>query len=148
MSTFHPRAQQVLVLARKEAERLNQRAVGCEHLLFGMIALGRGTAVIILRTMVGDIEIVRKELEGKIRHGPVQNSVGGIPYTLTVKQVLIASGQEAERLHHSYIGTEHLLLGLLTEHGGIAAEVLKKLGVTLEQTRIEVLKELDPNISP
>jgi ATP-dependent Clp protease ATP-binding subunit ClpC len=148
MNNFTPRAQQVLALARKEADRFNHNYVGTEHLLLGLIKLGQGVAVNVLQKMGLDLETVRMEVEKQVGSGPETKMVGNIPYTPRVKKVLALAGKEAKALNHSYVGTEHILLGLLREGEGVAARVLKSLEVDIERTRNEILKELDPNFTP
>ncbi|MGZ4983539.1 MAG: ATP-dependent Clp protease ATP-binding subunit, partial [Chthoniobacterales bacterium] len=148
MNNFTPRAQQVLALARKEADRFNHNYVGTEHLLLGLIKLGQGVAVNVLQKMGMDLETVRMEVEKQVGSGPETKMVGNIPYTPRVKKVLALAGKEAKALNHSYVGTEHILLGLLREGEGVAARVLKSLEVDIERTRNEILKELDPNFTP
>src|SRR5881296_2537863 len=148
MNNFTPRAQQVLALARKEADRFNHNFVGTEHLLLGLIKLGQGVAVNVLQKMGLDLETVRMEVEKQVGSGPETKMVGNIPYTPRVKKVLALAGKEAKALNHSYVGTEHILLGLLREGEGVAARVLKSLDVDIERTRNEILKELDPNFTP
>jgi len=148
MSDFTPRAQQVLVLARKEAERFKHNYVGTEHLLLGLIKLGQGVAVNVLHKMGLDLERVRMEVEEHVDSHPETNMIGNIPYTPRVKKVLALAGKEAKALNHSYVGTEHILLGLLREGEGVAARVLKSLDVDPARTRNEILKELDPNFRP
>src|SRR5216117_917353 len=145
MNNFTPRAQQVLALARKEADRFNHNFVGTEHLLLGLIKLGQGVAVNVLQKMGLDLETVRMEVEKQVGTGPDQKMIGNIPYTPRVKKVLALAAKEAKALNHTYVGTEHILLGLLREGDGVAARVLKNLDVDIEQTRQEILKELDPN---
>src|SRR5881398_3608477 len=148
MNNFTPRAQQVLALARKEADRFNHNFVGTEHLLLGLIKLGQGVAVNVLQKMGLDLETVRMEVEKQVGSGPETKMVGNVPYTPRVKKVLALAGKEAKALNHSYVGTEHILLGLLREGEGVAARVLKSLEVDIERTRNEILKELDPNFTP
>ncbi|PHX93571.1 MAG: NDP-hexose 4-ketoreductase, partial [Pedosphaera sp.] len=145
MSNFTPRAQQVLALARKEADRFNHNFVGTEHLLLGLIKLGQGVAVNVLQKMGLDLETVRQEVEKQSKAGPDQKQVGNIPYTPRVKKVLALASKEAKALNHTYVGTEHILLGLLREGDGVAAKVLKELDIDIEAVRQEILKELDPN---
>ena len=145
MNNFTPRAQQVLALARKEADRFNHNYVGTEHILLGLIKLGQGVAVNVLQKMGLDLETVRMEVEKQVGTGPDTKVTGNIPYTPRVKKVLALASKEAKALHHSYVGTEHILLGLLREGDGVAARVLKSLEVDIERARQEVLKELDPN---
>ena len=147
MNNFTPRAQQVLALARKEADRFNHNFVGTEHLLLGLIKLGQGVAVNVLQKLGLDLETVRMEVEKQVGTGPDQKMVGNIPYTPRVKKVLALAAKEAKALNHTYVGTEHILLGLLREGDGVAARVLKNLDVDIEQTRQEILKELDPNFA-
>ena len=148
MNNFTPRAQQVLALARKEADRFNHAYVGTEHLLLGLIKLGQGVAVNVLERMGLELEAVRQEVEKEVGTGPPQKTVGNIPYTPRVKKVLALANKEAKALNHSYVGTEHLLLGLLREGEGVAARVLKRLEVDIQRTRNEILAEIDPNFSP
>jgi len=145
MSNFTPRAQQVLALARKEADRFNHNFVGTEHLLLGLIKLGQGVAVNVLQKMGLDLETVRQEVEKLSNAGPDLKQVGNIPYTPRVKKVLSLASKEAKALNHTYVGTEHILLGLLREGDGVAAKVLKGLDIDIEAVRQEILKELDPN---
>ncbi len=148
MNNFTPRAQQVLALARKEADRFNHSYVGTEHLLLGLIKLGQGVAINVLERMGLELEAVRMEVEKEVGSGPPQKATGNIPYTPRVKKVLALANKEAKALNHSYVGTEHLLLGLLREGEGVAARVLKRLDVDIQRTRNEILAEIDPNFSP
>ena len=147
MNNFTPRAQQVLALARKEADRFHHNYVGTEHLLLGLINLGQGVAVNVLQKMGLDLQTVRAAVEKQVGTGPESKPSGNIPYTPRVKKVLALSGKEAKALNHSYVGTEHILLGLLREGEGVAARVLKSLDVDIERCRNEILAELDPNFS-
>ncbi len=148
MNNFTPRAQQVLALARKEAERFNHNYVGTEHLLLGLIKLGQGVAVNVLERMGLELERVRVEVEKQVGSGPEQTISTQIPYTPRVKKVLSLAEKEAKQLNHSYVGTEHLLLGLLREGEGVAARVLQSLDVDIQRARQEVLAEIDPNFDP
>jgi len=147
MNNFTPRAQQVLALSRKEADRFNHNYVGTEHLLLGLINLGQGVAISVLQKLGLDLETVRSAVEKQVGMGPEGQQGGNIPYTPRVKKVLALAGKEARALNHSYIGTEHILLGLLREGEGVAARVLSSLNVDIEQCRNEILAELDPNFS-
>ncbi len=147
MNNFTPRAQQVLALARKEADRFHHNYVGTEHILLGLIKLGQGVAVSVLQKMGLDLETVRSAVEKQVGSGPEGKASGSIPYTPRVKKVLALAGKEAKALNHSYVGTEHILLGLLREGEGVAARVLKSLDVDIERTRNEILRELDPQFS-
>src|SRR5213079_1509602 len=148
MNNFTPRAQQVLALARKEADRFNHNYVGTEHLLLGLIKLGQGVAVNVLQKMGLDLVTVRMEVEKQVGSVPETKMLGNVPYTPRVKKVLALAGKEVKALNHSYVGTEHILLGLLREGEGVAARVLKSLELDIERTRNEILKELDPNFTP
>jgi ATP-dependent Clp protease ATP-binding subunit ClpC len=138
MNDFTPRAQELLALALKEAKRLNHAYVGTEHLLLGLIELGQGVAVNVLKRMGLDLERVRIEVEQHVGPHPDAKMVGNIPYTPRVKKVLALAAKEAAALRHSYVGTEHILLGLLREGEGIAARVLKSLEVDPARTRNEI----------
>ncbi len=148
MSNFTPRAQQVLQLAKKEAQRFGHDFIGTEHLLLGVIKLAQGVAVAVLQSMNLDLETVRMEVE---KHSPPTGATmqeGDIPPTPRVKKVLQLAAQEARSLNYNYIGTEHILLGLLREGEGAAAKILRSLDVDAEAVRNEVLKALDPNFIP
>ena len=147
MSNFTPRAQQVLALARKEADRFHHNYVGTEHLLLGLINLGQGVAVNVLQKMGLDLDTVRQAVDEQVGLGPEAKPSGNVPYTPRVKKVLALAGKEAKGLNHSYVGTEHILLGLLREGEGVAARVLKSLDVDADRCRNEILSELDPNFS-
>ena len=148
MSNFTPRAQQVLALARKEADRMNHNFLGTEHLLLGLLKLGQGVAVNVLKARGADLDALREEIEKLVGTGPDQKIVGNIPYTPRVKKVIALAAKEAQQLHHTYLGTEHLLLGLLREGDGITSKVLRALDMDVEKTRQEILRELDPNFTP
>jgi ATP-dependent Clp protease ATP-binding subunit ClpC len=147
-NNFTPRAQQVLALARKEADRLSHNYVGTEHLLLGIIKLDRGVAVNVLRKMDLDLETVRVEVEKQVGSGQETKVAGNIPYTPRAKKVVALACEEAKSMHHAYVGTEHLLVGFLREGEGLASQVLKKLEVELERTRNEILKELGAGFTP
>jgi ATP-dependent Clp protease ATP-binding subunit ClpC len=145
---FTNRARQVIILARKEADRFNHNYIGTEHILLGLIKLGEGVAVNVLRRMGLDFETVRLEVEKAVGTGPETKMIGEIPLTSRAKKVIEYAVEEAKQLHHSYIGTEHLLLGLLREGEGVAARILKNLDVNLDEVRAEILKELEAGIMP
>ena len=147
--SFTPGAREILGLARKEADRLNHGFVGTEHLLLGLIRLGKGVAVNVLRKFGLDLDAIRMEVEKQIGTGPDQNKAGSyIPFTPRVQTVLTLSAKAAKALDHPDVGTEHILLGLLREGDGVAARVLFGLDVNIEQTRQEILNELDPSFEP
>jgi ATP-dependent Clp protease ATP-binding subunit ClpA len=145
---FTPRAQKVLALSREEAARFNHNFIGTEHLLLGLISLGQGTAVNVLAEIGLQLETVRAEVEKQVGTGPDQKIIGYIPYTPRVKRVLALTAKEAKALNHTYVGTEHILLGLLLDGEGVAARVFKTLGVDTQKTRQLILSELNPNYSP
>lgn len=148
MSNFTPRAQQVIELAKREARRFGHNYVGTEHVLLGLIKLGQGVAVAALQAMGLDLETVRYEVE---KHsGPSQDTQleGDPPVTPRVKRVIALAAKEARALNYNYIGTEHILLGLLREGEGVAARILRNLNVDADAVRNEVMKALDPNYLP
>jgi hypothetical protein len=142
MNNFTPRAQQVLALARKEADRMDYGHVTTEHLLLGIIRLGQGTAFNVLLKRVPDLTKIEGDIEEQMCDEDGPNIGGNIPYTDGVKKVLIAAGKQAKLLMHSYVGTEHILLGLLVQEQCVAAQVLKHAGFELENTRVDIQNEL------
>ncbi len=142
-SNFTPRAQKVLQLARKEAERFNHPYAGTEHLLLGLIALGEGVAVDVLSNMGISLESVRLEVEQLVGQGPGTKTAGKVPFTPRSKKVFQLAMAEAQSLGHSYVGTEHILLGLIHEGEGIAGQVLRNLGIDLDEAREEIMKALN-----
>jgi ATP-dependent Clp protease ATP-binding subunit ClpC len=147
---FTDRVRKVLAMAREEAIRLQHDYVGTEHILLGLIREGEGVAAAVLTNLSVDLEQIQERIEESVRRGKATIALGELPYTSRAKKVLEFAMAEARELNHSYVGTEHLLLGLLREEKGIAAEVLNQLGVTLEEARRQTLKLLgsDPNASP
>ena len=129
MNHFTPRAQQVLAFAKREAKKFGHNYVGTEHLLLGLIKLGQGVAVTALRNMGLDLESVRYEVEKHSGPGSNTQQEGDPPLTPRVRRVVALAAQEAKALNYSYIGTEHLLLGLLREGDGVAARVLRNRNV-------------------
>ena len=144
-NNFSPHAQQALFLARREADRLNHNFVGTEHLLLGIVSLGQGVAVKVLLRLGLGLEGIKAEVEKHIGRGPDEKISSTIPYTPRVKNVLALAAKAARSLNHTYVGTEHILLGLLEEGDGVAARVLEHFDIHLERTRQEILKILDPN---
>jgi ATP-dependent Clp protease ATP-binding subunit ClpC len=144
---FTDRVRKVLAMAREEAIRLQHDYVGTEHILLGLIREGEGVAAAVLTNLSVDLEQIQERIEESVRRGKATIALGELPYTSRAKKVLEFAMAEARELNHSYVGTEHLLLGLLREEKGIAAEVLNQLGVTLEEARRQTLKLLgsDPN---
>ncbi len=144
---FTDRARKVMNYARQEAQKLNHDYIGTEHILLGLIQEGSGVAVTALKNLDIDVKKVRMEVEKLAKSGGSMVTMGQLPFTPRAKKVLELSSEEASNLNHNYIGTEHLLLGLLRESEGIAARVLMNLGVRLEQVREEVLELLGADIS-
>lgn len=140
---FTNRAKQVIKLAKKEAQRMNHNYLGTEHILLGLLKLGQGVAVNVLRNLNIDFETVRAEVEKLVGYGPEIQVYGDPALTGKVKKVFEFANEEAANLSHNYVGTEHLLLGLLRQTDGVAAQVLENLNVNLKEVRKEVLKELE-----
>src|SRR5580692_11608395 len=140
---FTNRAKQVIKLAKKEAQRLNHNYLGTEHVLLGLLKLGQGVAVNVLRNLNIDFDTVRAEVEKLVGYGPEIQVYGDPALTGKVKKVFEYANEEAANLNHNYVGTEHLLLGLLRQTDGVAAQVLENLNVNLKEVRKEVLKELE-----
>ncbi|MDO5498833.1 MAG: Clp protease N-terminal domain-containing protein, partial [Propionibacteriaceae bacterium] len=138
---FTDRARRVVVLAQDEARMLNHNYIGTEHILLGLIHEGEGVAAKALESLGISLEAVREKVEEIIGHGQ-QSPTGHIPFTPRAKKVLELSLREALQLNHSYIGTEHILLGLIREGEGVAAQVLVKLGADLNRVRNQVLQLL------
>ena len=145
---FTDRVRTVLSMAREEAIRLQHDYVGTEHILLGLIKEGDGVAAAVLTKLNVDLDQIHERVEEAVRKGKATIALGELPYTSRAKKVLEFAMAEARELNHSYVGTEHLLLGLLREEKGIAAQVLNSLGVTLEETRAETLKVLGSDVSP
>src|SRR5262245_22488842 len=139
---FTDRARKVMALARKEAQRFNHDFIGTEHILLGLIQEGSGVAANVLKNLGVEINKIRSEIEKNVQSGPSMVTMGQLPFTPRAKKVLELSMEEANELGHNYIGTEHLLLGLLRENDGVAAQVLQDLGLKLEEVRNEVLELL------
>lgn len=144
MNNFTPRAQQVLAHARREADCFNHHYIGTEHLLLGLLKLGKGVAVTILENLGVELSAVRKQVEEQIGRGTEPQAEGNIPYTPRVRKVLAMANREAQELNHTYVGTEHLLLGLIRDGDGVAGQILRHFGVDLEQARRELLDVLTP----
>ena len=145
---FTDRVRKVLAMAREEAIRLQHDYVGTEHILLGLIREGEGVAAAVLTNLNVDLDQIHERVEESVRKGKATIALGELPYTSRAKKVLEFAMAEARDFNHSYVGTEHLLLGLLREEKGIAAQVLNSLGVTLEEARSETLKVLGSDVSP
>jgi ATP-dependent Clp protease ATP-binding subunit ClpC len=140
---FTERVRKVLAMARDEAARLNHEYVGTEHILLGLVREGEGVAVGVLRELQVDPDEVRRTVDGLVKRGRAAPHTGpDLPYTSRAKKVLELAMAEARELNHAYVGTEHLLLGLLAEEKGIAAQALHSLGVTLREARAQTLSLL------
>jgi len=139
---FTDRARKVMALANQEAQRLNHEYIGTEHILLGLVKEGSGVGANVLRNLDVDLRRVRLEVEKLVKAGPEMVTMGKLPQTPRAKKVIEYAIEEARNLNHNYVGTEHLLLGLLREHDGVAAQVLMNLGLKLEEVREEVLNLL------
>jgi len=135
---FTERARKVLVLAKEEARRFNHDYIGTEHILLGLIREGEGVACAVLQNLGVDLNRLRRELERLISPGSIATIGGDLPFTPRAKKALELAAEEARNLGHNYIGTEHILLGLLREEEGLAAQVLYSLGVDLRKVRDEI----------
>ena len=144
---FTERVRKVLSMARQEAIRLQHDYVGTEHILLGLIREGEGVAAHVLGNLDVDLDRIHERVEESVRKGKATIALGELPYTSPAKKVLEFAMAEARELNHSYVGTEHLLLGLLRESKGIAAQVLNSLGVTIDEARAETLKVLGSDVS-
>jgi ATP-dependent Clp protease ATP-binding subunit ClpC len=144
---FTDRARKVMGLARQEAQRFNHQYIGTEHILLGLIQEGSGVAANVLRNLDVDPDKIRQEVEKIVQDGPTMATLGQLPFTPRAKKVLELASEEATNLRHNYIGTEHLLLGLIRENEGVAAQVLMNLGLKLEEVREEVLELLGADMS-
>ena len=139
---FTDRVRKVLAMAREEAIRLKHDYVGTEHILLGLIREGEGVAAAVLANLSADLEELKRLVEGNIRTGKSSSSIGELPYTTQAKNVLEHAMAETEELNHTYVGTEHLLLGLLRQEKGLAAKALGEAGIGLDNARAETLKLL------
>jgi ATP-dependent Clp protease ATP-binding subunit ClpC len=140
---FTERVRKVLAMAREEAARLHHEYVGTEHILLGLIREGEGVAAAVLQNLQVDLDEIQQKIEEQVKKGKATQTTGpDLPYTSRAKKVLELAMSEARELNHSYVGTEHLLLGLLREEKGIAAQVLTDIGVNLDAARTETLRLL------
>ena len=143
---FTDRARKVMQLANQEAQRFNHEYIGTEHVLLGLIKEGSGVAANVLKNLDVDLRKIRLEVEKLVQSGPDMVTMGKLPQTPRAKKVIEYSMEEARNLNHNYVGTEHILLGLLREQEGVAAQVLMNLGLKLEEVREEVLNLLGHGI--
>jgi ATP-dependent Clp protease ATP-binding subunit ClpC len=139
---FTDRARKVMALANQEAQRFNHEYIGTEHILLGLVKEGSGVGANVLKNLDVDLRKVRLEVEKLVKSGPDMVTMGKLPQTPRAKKVIEYAIEEARSLNHNYVGTEHLLLGLLREQDGVAARVLMNLGLKLEDVREEVLNLL------
>jgi ATP-dependent Clp protease ATP-binding subunit ClpC len=139
---FTERARKVLQLANQEAQRLNHEFIGTEHLLLGLVKEGSGVAANVLKNLDVDLKKIRIEVEKLVQPGPEVVTIGRLPQTPRAKKATEYAIEEARNFNHNYVGTEHLLLGLLREQEGVAAQVLINLNLKLEEVREEVLNLL------
>ena len=139
---FTDRARKVMQLANQEAQRFNHEYIGTEHILLGLVKEGSGVAANVLKNLDVDLRKIRLEVEKLVQSGPEMVTMGKLPQTPRAKKVIEYSMEEARQLNHNYVGTEHILLGLLREQEGVAAQVLMNLGLKLEEVRDEVLNLL------
>ncbi len=139
---FTDRARKVMSLANQEAQRFNHEYIGTEHILLGLVKEGSGVGANVLKNLDVDLRKVRLEVEKLVKSGPEMVTLGKLPQTPRAKKVVEYAIEEARSLNHNYVGTEHLLLGLLREHDGVAAQVLLNLGLKLDGAREEVLNLL------
>jgi len=140
------RARKVMALANQEAQRFNHEYIGTEHILLGLVKEGSGVGANVLKNLDIDLRKVRLEVEKLVKSGPEMVTMGKLPQTPRAKKVIEYAIEEARNLNHNYVGTEHLLLGLLREHDGVAAQVLMNLGLKLEEVREEVLNLLGAGV--
>jgi len=143
---FTERARKVIVLAKEEAKRFNHDYIGTEHILLGLIREGEGVAATVLQKLGLNLQNIRLEIEKLVQPGPATQILGDIPFTPRAKKALELAAEEARALGHNYIGTEHILLGLIREGEGVASQVLMNLGLDLETVRNEVMEILGSSI--
>ena len=139
---FTERARKVIILAKEEARRFNHDYIGTEHILLGLIREGEGVAAAVLRNMGVFLETIRLEVEKLVQPGPTTQIMGDIPFTPRAKKVLELAAEEARSLGHNYIGTEHILLGLIREGEGVASQVLMNMGLDLNMVRNQIMNFL------
>ena len=143
---FTDRARKVMALANQEAQRFNHEYIGTEHILLGLVKEGSGVGATVLKNLDVDIKKLRLEIEKHVKSGPDMVTMGKLPQTPRAKKVIEYAIEEARSLNHNYVGTEHILLGILRESEGIAAQVLLDIGLKLEEVRQEVLNLLGAGV--
>ncbi len=144
---FTDRARKVMALANQEAQRFNHEYIGTEHILLGLVKEGCGVGALVLKDAGIDLRSVRLEVEKLIRTGSDRALLGKLPQTPLAKKVIEYAIEESRNLGHNYVGTEHVLLGLLREKDGVAAQVFANLNLNPEEARQEVLKKLEGGVS-
>src|SRR5262245_7472718 len=145
---FTDRARKVMQLANQEAQRFNHEYIGTEHMLLGLVKEGSGVAANVLKNLDIDLRKILLEVEKIVQSGPDMVSMGKLPQTPRAKKCIEYAIEEMKNLNHNYVGTEHLLLGLIREEEGVAAQVLMNLGLKLNDLRAEVLNLLGHGIRP
>jgi ATP-dependent Clp protease ATP-binding subunit ClpC len=143
---FTERARKVILLAKQEAKRFNHDYIGTEHILLGLLREGEGVAAAVLQSLGMNLNNIRLEVEKLVQVGPSTVVSGDLPFTPKAKKVMELAMEEARTLGHNYIGTEHLLLGLIREGEGVASQVFMNMGLDLEKVREEVIKLLGSSI--
>ncbi|MEE1266952.1 MAG: Clp protease N-terminal domain-containing protein, partial [Akkermansia sp.] len=142
-NNFTPRAQQVLNIARREADRFHHNYIGAEHVLLGLLKLGQGVAISVMENAGVDVADLTAKIEQSIVPGAAA-AEGSLPYTPRVRKMLIQAGEEAKKLKHTYVGTEHLLLAMLKDEDGLAWHSLVSFGLTYDTVRRGVIEEITP----
>jgi len=142
LERFTERARKVMALSNQEARRFNHRYIGTEHILLGLLKEGSGVGPNVLKNLDVDLHKVRMEVERRVKPGPEMVAVGELPQTPLAKNVLEYAVEEARNLNHNYIGTEHLMLGLLREQDGLAARIMMDLALEIDEVRQVVIKLL------
>ena len=143
---FSDRARKVMILANQEAQRFNHEYIGTEHVLLGLVKESSGVAAQVLKNLGVDLRVIRLEVEKLVQSGPDMVTMGKLPHTPRTKKVIEYSIEAARSLKHNYVGTEHLLLGLLKEQEGVAAQILMNLGLKADDVRSEMLNLLGHGI--
>lgn len=147
MNNFTPRAQQVLNLARREADRFHHNYIGAEHVLLGMLKLGHGVAVTVIENAGVNIPELISKIEASLMPGTAAGNEGSLPYTPRVKRMLSTAGSEARDMRHTYVGTEHILLAILRDDGGLAKDALTAVGIQYKTAKESIMRELGPNFN-
>jgi ATP-dependent Clp protease ATP-binding subunit ClpA len=145
---FSDKAKKVMALANQEAQRFNHEYIGTEHILLGLVKEGTGVGAEVLKKYNIDLRLVRLEVEKLVKSGPDMITMGKLPQTPRAKKVIEYAIKESADLKHNHIGTEHLLLGLLQEHYGVAAQVLRSLHLSIEQAREEIINIVGSKTNP